>query len=260
MILRFILITALACGQMAAAAPTDSLRPVARSETDKQTETPQPEDSGASSIAQAGPDAEESPRLSLRPFLRSRKVQREARQRKKMLKRGAVCDDLDIQGELVGAVPGKLNGCGLQKAVKIRSVDGITLTQQSVMDCNTAHALKRWVKDSVRPAFSRKGGGLTSLKVAAHYSCRTRNNRKGAKISEHGKGRAIDISGFILADGTMVTVLKGWNDKRYRKAMRQVHQGACGPFGTVLGPDADRYHKDHFHFDTARYRSGSYCR
>jgi len=28
----------------------------------------------------------------------------------------------------------------------------------------------------------------------------------------------------------------------------------------VLGPEAARYHQDHFHFDTARYRSGSYCR
>jgi hypothetical protein len=42
--------------------------------------------------------------------------------------------------------------------------------------------------------------------------------------------------------------------------MRRMHRGACGPFGTVLGPEADRYHQDHFHFDTARYRSGSYCR
>jgi hypothetical protein len=42
--------------------------------------------------------------------------------------------------------------------------------------------------------------------------------------------------------------------------MRRAHKTACGPFGTVLGPNADRYHQDHFHFDTARYRSGSYCR
>jgi hypothetical protein len=27
-----------------------------------------------------------------------------------------------------------------------------------------------------------------------------------------------------------------------------------------LGPDADRYHQDHFHLDTASHRSGPYCR
>jgi len=37
-------------------------------------------------------------------------------------------------------------------------------------------------------------------------------------------------------------------------------RAACGPFGTVLGPESNRFHRDHFHFDTARYRSGSYCR
>ena len=105
-----------------------------------------------------------------------------------------------------------------------------------------------------------QGGGLKELRVAAHYACRTRNNRKGGKISEHGKGRAIDISGFELADGRTITVLKGWRARRSSKAMRRMHQGACGPFGTVLGPESDRFHQDHFHFDTARYRSGSYCR
>jgi hypothetical protein len=107
---------------------------------------------------------------------------------------------------------------------------------------------------------AKKGGGLKTLRVAAHYACRTRNNQKGARISEHGKGRAIDISAFKLADGTEVSVLKHWNTQRFSSAMRQMHKGACGPFGTVLGPNADRFHQDHFHFDTARYRSGSYCK
>ena len=41
---------------------------------------------------------------------------------------------------------------------------------------------------------------------------------------------------------------------------------ACGtaavvtPVGTVLGPESDRFHQDHFHFDTARQRNGPFCR
>ena len=122
-----------------------------------------------------------------------------------------VCGDLDIQSEMVGRVPGKLNGCG-----------------------------------------------LSGRKVAAHYSYRTRKNKAGAKISEHGKGRAIDISGLVLNDGRTISVLKGWHNAD-SKTMRSAHKKACGPFGTVLGPTADRYHQDLFHFDTARYRSGPYC-
>jgi len=56
-----------------------------------------------------------------------------------------------------------------------------------------------------------------------------------------------------------MTVLTDWNGQ-YARQLRAMWEAACGPFGTVLGPEADRFHADHFHFDTADYRSGSYCR
>lgn len=198
--------------------------------------------------------------LSLRPTLRPRALEERAMARKRKRMKGAVCGDPDLQGTPVGAVPGRIRGCGVQDAVRLRSVDGVTLSQEAVMDCGTAKALKSWVSRSAKPELRSLGGGLVRLRVAAHYACRTRNNLPGARISEHGKGRAIDISGFILRDGSEITVLKGWNAGRSKRAMRAMHKGACGPFGTVLGPNSDRFHRDHFHFDTARYRSGPFCR
>lgn len=219
------------------------------------------------SIRQPAPDtAQERARerggllSSLRPLFRSREVEKLARADRRLRQKGAVCGDIAIQGEQVGRVQGKLRGCGLNDAVRVRSVSGIVLSQSSVMDCPTASALKSWIDRSAKPALARKGGGLKSLRVAAHYACRTRNSQKGARISEHGKGRAIDISAFRLRDGSEVSVLEGWNARATSKAMRQMHKGACGPFGTVLGPNANKFHRDHFHFDTARYRSGSYCK
>ena len=197
---------------------------------------------------------------SMRPLFRPARVERNARQKKRALKKGAVCGDVAIQGEEIGRVKAKLKGCGVDQAVRVRSVSGVRLSQKSVMDCRTADALKKWLDRTAKPALSRKGGGLSGLRVAAHYSCRTRNNKKGAKISEHGKGRAIDISGFRLRDGSEITVLHGWKNRATKKALRKMHRGACGPFKTVLGPQADRYHQDHFHFDTAIYRGGNYCR
>lgn len=197
---------------------------------------------------------------SMRPVFRSPKAARELRQQQKVLAAGAVCGDISIQGQAIGSVPGRISGCGVENAVKISSVSGVRLSSKSTMDCSTARALKTWVDGSAKPALSRKGGGLREIKVAAHYACRRRNNSKTGKISEHGKGRAIDISAFRLMDGSEITVLKGWNASGSRKALRRMHADACGPFGTVLGPKANRFHLDHFHFDTARYRSGSYCR
>lgn len=197
---------------------------------------------------------------SMRPIFRSPKAVREARQQQAVLTAGAVCGDTSIQGEAIGAVPGRIAGCGIENAVRITSVSGVKLSTKSTMECGTARALKTWVDGSAKPALSRKGGGLREIKVAAHYACRRRNNAKTGKISEHGKGRAIDISGFTLVDGTKITVLKGWKAGSTRKALRKMHADACGPFGTVLGPKANKFHLDHFHFDTARYRSGTYCR
>jgi len=177
--------------------------------------------------------------------------------KRRKLRKEAICGDLDIQGEEVGAVAGKLRGCGAQNAVRVRSVAGVTLSQPSIMTCETASALSQWVQKGVQPAFRKR---VVGLRVAAHYSCRTRNNRPGAKISEHGRAKAIDISGFELKNGDLVTVLQGWKARGTRKQLQKVWKAACGPFGTVLGPKADRYHQDHFHLDTARHRGGAYCR
>lgn len=201
---------------------------------------------------------------SLHPVTRPKglaeKVMGQRRKAKRELARGAVCGDPPIQGDVVGAVPGRIRGCGVQNAVKVRSVSGVVLSQSSVMDCGTAKELKVWIDKGVKPALGNRGGGVKSLRVAAHYACRTRNNQKGTKISEHGKGRAIDISGIKLKNEEVITVLKGWRSAKNGPALKRMHKAACGPFGTVLGPNADRFHQDHFHFDTARYRSGSYCR
>lgn len=243
----------------AVAGPDTSLRPTPRADrlvlTPSGSITPTPRSEAGKAAAQRG----DAMPLSLRPVLRSPKIEQAAKTRRAFLAKGAVCGDPDIQGKAIGRVKPKLDGCGVEDAVQVQSVAGVRLSQASVMDCRTAKALKKWIETSAKPTFADKGG-LRGLRVAAHYACRTRNNQPGGKISEHGRGRAIDIAGFQLANGSEVTVLKGWKAPASSKAMKRVHKGACGPFGTVLGPNADRFHKDHFHFDTARYRSGSYCR
>ena len=197
---------------------------------------------------------------SLRPSIRPKAIIEKAMAQRRERARGAVCGDSAIQGEVVGFVPGRLSGCGIENGVRVRSVSGISLSQQSVMDCPTAQALKRWIDQGMKPSVGNFGGGVREIRVAAHYACRTRNNQAGARISEHGKGRAIDISGFYLRDGSVITLLEGWGRRDTGAILRSMHRTACGIFGTVLGPDSNRFHRDHFHFDTARYRSGSYCR
>jgi hypothetical protein len=200
-----------------------------------------------------------APGETLRPMMRTPEFTQQVLFGRAKRRRGSVCGDIDIQGEKAGDIPGKLKGCGARDAVRVRSVSGVTLSRSALMTCETAKALNKWVSRDVEKAFGR-ANRVVQLRVAAGYSCRTRNNRPGARISEHGRGRAIDISGFVLADGTTVSVLKGWLDKPTRKALRRMWKSACGPFRTVLGPEADIYHRDHFHLDVAHHRRGRYCR
>ncbi|NDV98974.1 extensin family protein [Salipiger sp. PrR002] len=197
---------------------------------------------------------------SLRPLRRSQAVIEKALALRKQRQRGAVCGDPELQGTPIGNVPGRINGCGITDAIKLRSVSGLSLSTRATIDCTTARALKTWVDTAVKPAVGSTGGGVKGLRVAASYACRARNNQPGAKISEHGKGRAIDISAIQLRDGSEISVLRDWGGGSRGRILRSLHSDACGPFGTVLGPESDRFHQDHFHFDTARYRAGTYCR
>ena len=198
-------------------------------------------------------------RSSARPEDRPEAIELAAARRAEERRRGTICGDPQIQGDLVGRHPGP-GACGIEGAVRVRSVAGVALSPSALIDCRTASALKTWVERGVKPAIGGEGGGVASLRVAAHYSCRTRNNRPGARLSEHSFGRAVDISAITLRNGRRMVLLTGWRSAEDGAQWRQMHRAACGPFGTVLGPEADRYHQDHFHFDTARYRSGSYCR
>ncbi len=198
-------------------------------------------------------------RLSLIPPSRPATVLARAAEMRAALLRGQICDDPAIQGKVIGRVSGA-GACGIDSAVQVKSVAGVRLSPQPKVDCRTAKAIKDWVEKGAKPAIGNEGGGIASLRTVSDYACRNRNSAASGRLSEHAFGRAIDIAGIKLSSGREITVLKGWGQKEDGARLRRMWKAACGPFGTVLGPNANRFHLDHFHFDTARYRSGSYCR
>jgi hypothetical protein len=146
--------------------------------------------------------------------------------------------------------------CGTERPFEMHAASGgrVALKPAALLRCPMIPQVERWVGGTVEPAALHYfGAPLVELSVAASYACRPINHVSGGRLSEHGYANALDVSAFVLADGRKVTVKGGWNgDAREAAFLRQVHGGACREFTTVLGPNYDRAHHDHFHVDLAR--------
>ena len=122
-----------------------------------------------------------------------------------------------------------------------------------ITSCPVAAALALWEREVVQPAARRRfGQAVVRVDHAGSFSCRRLYGRSTGAFSEHATADAIDITGFRLADGTHVSVLKDWQDEGDKAAfLREVRDGACDLFSTVLSPDYNAAHADHFHLDQA---------
>jgi hypothetical protein len=146
--------------------------------------------------------------------------------------------------------------CGAEQPFELAAADGgrVALRPAALLRCPMIPQVNRWVSTAIEPAAQRiYGVPLAELKIAGSYACRPMNHAFGAHLSEHGHANALDVSGFVLADGRSISVKKGWRgDYRDRAFLRAVQAGACENFTTVLSPDYDSNHHDHLHVDLAR--------
>ncbi|MEM7506160.1 MAG: extensin family protein [Pseudomonadota bacterium] len=174
---------------------------------------------------------------------------------------GLICRDPRLKGERRPDVVSSSQACGILNPVKVSEIAGVRLSTPAILNCPTARRVADWLSGVAQPAAkARLGAPIREIWVMGSYSCRTRNHLPGARISEHGKGRAIDIGGVTLGNGERLTVSNDWNNGERGEFLRELHGKACGLFHTVLGPNADRHHRNHFHFDTAQRGGNPYCR
>ncbi len=158
-----------------------------------------------------------------------------------------------VQKSFVKDSPFK-NGCGWVNSVRLRQFSGAKISPIK-LSCPMGAGLAMWMAQVVQPA-AKKYFGTTVSRVShlGGYSCR---NIRGSLISkyinvksEHATANAIDISGFSLANGSKVSILRDWTrGGKKAKFLRDIHYGACTYFRVVLGPEANRLHANHFHFD-----------
>lgn len=147
-------------------------------------------------------------------------------------------------------------GCSQIDSIKLLDV-GADVTNLGPVKCELAGKFAAWTEYAVKRA-ARKylGSDLKRIETMGSYSCR--NIAGSGKLSQHAHANAIDVSGFVLADGRRITVESNWKSGRQEmQFLTAIHDSACKRFGTVLSPDYNAAHRDHFHLDMS---GNGYCR
>lgn len=161
----------------------------------------------------------------------------------------------DTPPPIVGA-----GSCGIAHPIKVKSLSGgIDVVPDATLNCPMALAFAKWVKNELSSAARvRYLSGIKSIHQMSSYSCRTMNSKRGAPMSEHSKGNAIDIGKIKLKSGKAIVVKRpGLFAFREKSLLHKVRAQSCKYFTTVLGPGSDVHHRDHFHFDL-RQRKTAY--
>jgi hypothetical protein len=273
-----------------------------------------------------------------------------------------------IAAEVEISQPVRHEACGTPAPVLLKRIGSgahkVEVSPPAVLNCAMVAGLHAWVEKTLQPtAREALGTSIARLRNASGYVCRARNGHPLGtdRLSEHALANAIDIAGFITADGRTIDVARAWGPtardrhdankvaaaqakggktesakkdattrheaaearpankkisaiahrlgeepplakRQEAKALRKtaalqrsakgtsdvsadpkavpatggperedaktraegaflhrLHKGACGVFGTVLGPEANEMHRDHFHFDLASRRHSALC-
>lgn len=157
-------------------------------------------------------------------------------------------------------------GCSTVGTVSLTGIQGdaarFQVANAGPVACPLADTLAAWARYGVdRAAREVLGSPLARIEGMGSYSCRTVAG--SGRMSAHASAEAIDIAGFVLADGRRVRVLGGWNGGTpdEQRFLRIVHASACKRFGTILGPEYNASHRDHFHLEVPKASGGrGFCR
>ncbi|QJP15189.1 hypothetical protein G3545_16945 [Starkeya sp. ORNL1] len=175
------------------------------------------------------------------------------------------CAELAEAGIATFAVadpPAAMGACGIERPVRLAAVrltggQLVPLEPAALLRCDMAFAVARWIREEVAPTVATLGSPLDKVMVAASYDCRPRNRVSGAKMSEHGRGNAMDTRGYKLEDGRIVEIGGKGKEAMPVAFQERLKASACGRFKTILGPGSDGYHEEHLHVDLQPRRSNT---
>lgn len=164
---------------------------------------------------------------------------------------------LERAGVAFAAAPGRVAGqCGPRDPVRPAATGAFTLALRPAgvaPSCPVVAGVALWEWHVLQPAARRHfGTRVAAIEHLGSYSCRRVNGRADGAWSEHATANALDVAGFRLADGRRISVAGDWvGDDAASRFLHDARDGACGLFATVLSPEYNAAHRDHFHLDQA---------
>lgn len=126
------------------------------------------------------------------------------------------------------------------------------------MSCPLAVALGLWERHVVQTAAQiHLATTVSRIHHYGTYNCRAISNSRRGTWSQHATATAIDVASFELSDGSRISVAGQYRaESPAGEFLRAVKRGSCEVFGTVLSPDYNAAHADHFHLQ----QRGGLCR
>lgn len=151
------------------------------------------------------------------------------------------------------------------KAIALAMVEAARL--EAARKANEASGAPRHAVEMAEAARTGTKGAAGPAGAAAPRTARQRGSRSDARLAlpRIDSGSAVGSSLLSLggpkgaqAVATPLPALPtaGRPEELF---LRRIHASACKTFATVLGPEANEAHRDHFHIDLAERKSASYC-
>jgi hypothetical protein len=163
--------------------------------------------------------------------------------------------DLSRQNVRHSPLPDRDYGDGCTVVGAVQLIDyGVPTTNLTAMACPLARTFVAWARNGIAPAAREiLGSELVRIDTFGSYACRNTVGTTTVRLSQHATASAVDVSAFVLRDGRRITIEHDWNseDEAVREFLRVIRRSACRRFPTVLGPDYNAAHDNHFHLDLA---------
>lgn len=153
-------------------------------------------------------------------------------------------------------------GCATRDAVRLVSLrsDGgtIALSGLGPLSCPMAERMAGWARFGIdRAARQFLGSPVQRIETMGSYNCR--DVASTHRLSAHATANAVDVGGFVLADGRRVSILGQWSagSTAEQAFLHAVRASACKRFSTVLSPAYNAAHRNHLHVEIG---DGQGCR